>query len=412
MAGYVAVARAPHALRLLGGTLTGRLPTAMAALAIVLLIRADGGGYTLAGALSAVYGVGCAIGQPVLGRIVDRRGQTVVMTAAATVSAVGFAVLAVVGADPLWLAVVATAVAGLATPPLEAGLRALWPDVLRGDQRAVHTAYSLDAAAQEVMFTCGPLLVIAAGALVSPSAAVFVTGLIGLAGTLMVVTAAPSRAWRGTPHTGHWLGPLRVGHLRLLFGALLFVGMALGSINVTAVAWAEERGAGDWSGVVLAALALGALIGGLAYGARSWTGDADRRLRILVGLLAIGYLPLAIAPGPVGMTLLAVVGGLFLAPVIACSFVVVDRWAPPGTVTEAFSWVVTAFGVGTALGSAVSGPVGDALGVGPAYLVAAASGTVALLVLLVGGRGSQRAAGVRTEVGPSLPVAGKEGERA
>ncbi|MFC7467256.1 hypothetical protein ACFQVA_06040 [Actinomadura keratinilytica] len=74
-----------------------------------------------------------------------------------------------------------------------------------------------------------------------------------------------------------------------------------------------------------------------------------------MGLLALGYLPLALTPGVAAMTGLAVVSGLFLAPALACAFVVVDRHAPRGTVTEAFSWLVTVFGVGAALGTGAAG---------------------------------------------------------
>ena len=43
------VLRARGTVYLLGTSLVGRLPTAMAALAIVQLVRLQGGGYTLAG---------------------------------------------------------------------------------------------------------------------------------------------------------------------------------------------------------------------------------------------------------------------------------------------------------------------------------------------------------------------------
>ena len=106
----------------------------------------------------------------------------------------------------------------------------------------------------------------------------------------------------------------------------------------------------------MAALGVGALAGGLVYGAREWPGRPESRLRLLVGLLALGYLPLMLVPGVVAMTALTGVAGVFLAPALACAFVVVDRHAPKGTVTEAFSWLVTTFGVGAAVGTAVAGP--------------------------------------------------------
>ena len=140
---------------------SGRLPNATAAIAD-RAVRPRGGRRPTAspGALAAVYGVANAVGQPLLGRLVD------LLRAAAGAAArprccprSAMAVFAFVGhrircrsRTPRWL------VAGLFTPPLEGGLRALWPSVLRREDQ-VHAAYAMDAVAQEVMFTVGPLLV-------------------------------------------------------------------------------------------------------------------------------------------------------------------------------------------------------------------------------------------------------------
>ncbi|WP_461011753.1 MFS transporter [Streptomyces capparidis] len=377
--------RARHAARLLGGTLLGRLPAAMAALAVMLFARSEGAGYTLASALSAVYGVTVAIGQPLLGRAVDRRGQPRVMAGSALLSAAGFALLAATGPEPLPVAVLAVAVAGLFTPPLEAGLRALWPSVLRRPGQ-VHAAYALDAAAQEVMFAGGPLLVALLVAGTSEGTTLVVTGLLGVAGTLVVVTSRPSRDWRGEEREPHWLGPLRSIGLRALFSSLFFVGLALGAISVAAVAYGERHGGEEVSGWLLAALGLGALTGGLVYGARDWPGTPERRLKLLMAGLAVGYPPLLLTPGVAPMVALSVLSGLFLAPALACSFVVVDRHAPAGTVTEAFSWLVTAFGVGASLGTAAAGPAVSHGGATAGYAVAACGGAVALVVLLATSR--------------------------
>ncbi|PLW72177.1 MFS transporter, partial [Streptomyces sp. DJ] len=117
-----------------------------------------------------------------------------------------------------------------------------------------------------------------------------------------------------------------------------------------------------------------------------WPGVPERRLRLLVAALAVCYLPLALAPGLLAMAALTALAGLFLAPVLACAFVVVDRHAPPGTVTEAFSWLVTAFGVGAALGSGAAGPAAEYGGVEASFSVAGAGGAAALVVLLATSR--------------------------
>ncbi|WP_329525936.1 MFS transporter [Streptomyces sp. NBC_01462] len=384
-AGYLEILRARHAARLLAGTLTGRLPNATAAIAVVLFIRAEGGTYGLAGALAAVYGVANAVGQPLLGRLVDLYGQPRVQLPAALVSALGMAVFALSGTDPLPVAYAAMVVAGLFTPPLEGGLRALWPSVLRRKDQ-VHTAYAMDAVAQEVMFTVGPLLVTLFVSLWSAQAALLILNGIGVLGALWVVVSPPSRAWRSAPREAHWLGALRSPGLLALLGAFLFVGNALGSITVAAVSYADDHGGDAVYGWLMAALGLGALVGGTVYGARQWSGTPERRLRVLVAFLAVCYLPLLLMPGAVAMTALTALAGVFLAPCIACAFIIVDRHAPKGTVTEAFSWLVTTFTVGASVGTGLAGPVVEWGGAVWGFAVPGAAGAAALVVLLATGR--------------------------
>ncbi|MCW5250995.1 MULTISPECIES: MFS transporter [unclassified Streptomyces] len=385
VAGYLEILRARHAARLLVGTLVGRLPNATAAIAIVLFVRAEGGSYSLAGALAAVYGVANAVGQPVLGRLVDLRGQPGVQLPAAVLSALAMAAFALLGTGNAAAAYAAVAAAGLLTPPLEGGLRALWPGVLGGEGR-VHAAYAMDAVAQEVMFTVGPLLVTLSASLWSARAALLVLNAIGVLGALSVVLSPPSRAWRSAPREAHWLGALRSAGLLALLGAFLFVGMALGSITVASVSYADEHGGDAVYGWLMAALGLGALVGGAVYGARAWPGEPARRLRVLVALLAVCYLPLTLRPDPVPMVLLTALAGVFLAPAVACAFVLVDRHAPRGTVTEAFSWLVTTFTVGASVGTGLTGPVVEAGGSLWGFAVPGAAGALSLLVLACTGR--------------------------
>lgn len=380
--GYAELLRARHAVRLLAGTLTGRLPNATGPLAIVLFTRAEGGSYTLAGVLSAVYGLATAVGQPLLGRLVDLHGQPRVMFPAAVLSALGMLLLAVAGTDPVWVAAAGVLIAGLCTPPLEGGLRALWPNVLKGPDK-VHRAYALDAVAQEVMFAVGPLLVTVIVALWNEAAALLVINALGVLGALSVVVSPPSRAWRSAPREPHWLGALRSAGLLALLGTFFFVGLALGAVAVAAVSYADDHGEALISTYLLSALGFGALAGGVVYGARHWPGVPERRLLWLVLALAAGYVPLALAPGVLAMTALAGLSGIFLAPALACAFVVVDRHAPSGTVTEAFSWLVTTFGVGAAAGTAVVGPVIESGGTSAGFAVVGGGGVTAFLVLLL-----------------------------
>lgn len=381
---YLDLLRAPHAARLLGGTLLGRLPNGMGVLAIVLFTRAEGGSYALAGVLAAVHGLAAAVGQPVLGRLMDRYGQPRILISSAIMAGVGFAMIALVGVDATVAVTAAVILSGFATPPLEPGLRALWPDVLK-DPVQVRAAYAMDAASQELLFTLGPLLVIASS-LITGTAPLYVAAVLGVAGTLIVVTSGPSKAWRGQPRAADWAGALRSKGLLILLAALGFIGLSLGVFNVAMVAYAEDKGSSSIAGWLMAVNAFGALTGGVIYGARKWRQAPDRQLPFLFAGLAVGYALLMLTPALPIMLLLSFTAGVFLAPTLACSFGMVEGLAPRGTVTEAFAWIVASMIVGMSAGSAMAGIVLEQAGTRASLILAALGGIAALVIALTGRR--------------------------
>ncbi|MEV8351865.1 MFS transporter [Streptomyces niveus] len=165
---YGAVLGSPYVARLLGGTLVGRLPNGMAPVAIVLLVTTDGGTLAFGGLLSALYGLASALSQPVKGRLMDRHGQTRVSGPAAILNSAALLALPATGTtgSPA-VAIVIVVLGGLAAPPLEAGLRALWPSVLPDPVRR-HTALALDTGTQGLLYITGPLLVAVLTAAHSP----------------------------------------------------------------------------------------------------------------------------------------------------------------------------------------------------------------------------------------------------
>src|SRR5262249_2971987 len=149
---YLSVLRGRHVARLLLGTLLGRLPAGMTALVVALALRQAGAPYGRIGATAAVYAVAAAGGGPVLGRWVGRAGQPRVPVASALLAGLGYALLALAPARPA-AAFAGAALAGLAMPPLEPCLRALWPDIVAEDR--LDTAYALDSASQQLLYVVG-----------------------------------------------------------------------------------------------------------------------------------------------------------------------------------------------------------------------------------------------------------------
>ena len=91
----------------------------------------------------------------------------------------------------------------------------------------------------------------------------------------------------------------------------------------------------------------------------------------LLALVVAGIALLAVASGLVQLGAGMVLAGLGIAPAIACLYLLVDRLAPGGTVTEAFTWVTTAFSTGFAIGNALGGTLVHRVGTDRAFLIAA-----------------------------------------
>jgi MFS family permease len=377
---YLDVLRVPSVPRLLASAVVGRMPTAMAGLAIVLLVREGGGSYAVAGTVAAAYSVALALTSPLLGRLVDRVGQTRVLAGCAGASVLAFAALAAVGrgASPVLLGALA-ALAGGSIPPVAACMRALWSELL-GDGGRLQAAFAVESTAQELIFVVGPPLVALLAALLSPAAAVLGTAVLLLAGTAVFAATPASRAWRPRRRAADWAGPLRSPGIRTVLAAIVLLATAFGTVEVTVVAGAEQLGSRTLAGPLLALWAVGSLVGGLAFGSRASGRGPEQRMIGLLALVVAGIALLAVAAGVAQLAAGMVLAGLGIAPAIACLYLLVDRLAPAGTVTEAFTWVTTAFATGFAAGNALGGTLVHEVGTDGSFLAAAGGVAAAALV--------------------------------
>ncbi|MFJ6438639.1 MFS transporter [Streptomyces sp. NPDC091416] len=351
----------PYVARLLGGTLIGRLPNGMAPMAIVLWTLSADRGLALGGLLSALYGLASALSQPVKGRLMDRYGQAAVhLPAAALNSSLLIALPLAAPHGGTALATTIVVAAGSTAPPLEAGLRSLWPSTLP-DLRLRHAALALDTGTQGLLYIIGPLLAAALASIHSPATALAVTAALGLAGTLVVATAPPSRRWRPAPTTsgtrprGRLAGP----QLASLFVALAGVGCAIGALNVLAVALSDAHGRQMLSGLLPAAFSSGSFLGGLVYGCRTWPGSTPRQLIFCSAAFLGGWLVLLAVHDPYAATAAVALPGAFLTVVVACAYVTTDALTPTGRTSEAYAWLICSIGVGQAAGTALAGRLAD-----------------------------------------------------
>jgi predicted MFS family arabinose efflux permease len=357
----------------------------MIGLALLLLVREQGGSYAAAGAVSGVYFVATAAGAPISGRLVDRRGQARILFSRALIFPALLAcvcVLALVDA-PLALVGAAAAAAGALMPPVGASLRALWPRMF-ADPELRAAAYALEASLQEITFIVGPLLVALLTAAVSPVLALAVAAAVGGVGTLLIAVTEPVRAWRPDErHSGSVLGALESRGVLTLVGLCACLGAGFGGTEVGFPAFAEHHGGAELGSIPLSLFAAGSLVGGLVAGARV-TIPPLQLLRVSTVLLTLGLaLPLLGWSLP-SMAVLAFAAGLAIAPVVMSAYGLVDAVAARGTAAEAFSWLTTAVFVGFSAGMALGGTLIDAYGAKASFVLAIVAAAVGVALAAAG----------------------------
>jgi MFS family permease len=354
-------------------------------LAVVLLVQHETGSFAQAGAVTAAFAVASALSTPAQGRLIDRVGQTRTLPVFAVIGAGLTAVLvaAVLQGAPLAVLILVAALAAAANPPMFPALRPLWADLIdRPDQ--LGTAYAIHAVMAEFNFIVGPILAAALAALVSPAAAVIAITALKTVGTLAFSATRASRQWRGHEHDGprHWLGPLASPGMRAMLVADVPFGAFIGFLDVAIPAFAKEEGSTALAGVLLAALAVGSMIGGVIYGGQPRTLSGVRYAQ-LAALQALFALPLIFADSTLAVGLAMGLAGLAVAPLTVVGSGITDLVAPAGTATEATSWVVTAYSFGLAAGTALAGALVDGPGTRAAFAAAAGCAAFSALVLWV-----------------------------
>jgi len=377
----------PHVAAMTAAALLARVPLGIIGLAIVLFLREETGSYAAAGAVAAAFAVGTGAAAPYAGRLVDRLGSARVLLPMSVVHATAIALLVALGYGkaPLPTLIGASAVAGCALPPISSVMRTLWPSLLGRRDDLVTTAFALDAVIVELVFVTGPALVALLTALLAPAAALALSSVVSLVGTLVFATRPPARARKPVPRVegAGAFGALRARGLQTLMLGTVPIGFALGATEVILPAFSEAEGNRALAGVLLTVWSIGSAAGGIVYGARGHARPlADRFVRFAV-LLPFSLLPLALAPSIAVMFLLVVPAGAIIAPTLAAGNQLVAEVTPPGQQTEAFTWPLTALVLGVAGGNAVAGAVVEAADWQTAFLVAATAGLASGAVLLL-----------------------------
>ena len=374
---YRALLRSPDARGLSAAGFAAQLTQSAGPLGLVLVTQQATGSFATAGAAAAAFAIAGGAGRPVAGRLIDRRGPAPVLAVSAVVHAVPLVAAAAL-AGPGWALIALAAAGGAALPQISAPMRLLLGE---GETRA--TAYALVNVVQELAIITGPVVLGALVALTSARTGLVVLAAAAAAGTLWFAGLAVTRAAR--PQAA----PPGAQPPRLLspaLGVVLaiggFAGAALGAVEVAVPAFAVDEGARAASGLLLAGLSAGGVIGALAGGAGPGSRRAPERAALLLALLGAGLGLCALAPSLAVLAAILVVGGLPLTPALTTVALMIADHAPRRATAEGFGWLSTGVAAGGSAGSAVAGLTVEHAGTALGFVEAsAAAGLGALLAL-------------------------------
>jgi MFS family permease len=187
------------------------MPMSMFGLGTVLLIAALTRRYGLAGVVAAAGSVGYAVAAPQFAKLADRHGQRRVLRPQVMVFAAATAALMVLAEvrAPVAVVVVSSLLAGATMPSIGPMVRARWSALLAGTMR-LHTAFSLESVADEIIFMVGPVVVAVLATGVYPAAGLAASLLLCLVGTVLFTAQRRTEPRAGAPRPAacpRWHGP-------------------------------------------------------------------------------------------------------------------------------------------------------------------------------------------------------------
>ena len=339
-------------------------------------------GYTAAGLVGAATTTGMAVGAPLLGRLVDRRGVRP-MLALTMVAECAFWTVAPRLSYPGLL--VGAFLVGLLGVPVYSVIRqsvaALVPEGRR------RPAFALDSMSVEISYLIGPAVGTLLALQLSTPVALWTVGAGRVGGGLALWALNP--ATRSDDHGATASTGARAWLTTRLAGALLATSAAvflLFGTELVMIASLQTSGQTGAIPVVNAVWALASLSGGFVYGLVR----RDVPLAGLVVGLAAATAPVALGGPWWSFALLLVPAGMLCAPSLAASSDAVIGLAP----AHARGFVTGLHGSAITTGGALATPLAGAL-------IDAASPHVAVLVVVSIGAGAAVVAGMlmRTRAG-------------
>lgn len=380
---YMQLLKLPGATALALPAASARIAVAMAPLALLIAMTATGSSASQAGLVSGLYSTGMAVASPLTGRLAERFGGRLFLL----LGGIATTALCAIAFHPgQYLELILGFTAGFATPPVGAAMRSSWQRLTpTGNDVLLQRTFTFEATLTEIYFILAPIIVATLYAVGSPQSTVLATAAFLFAGSVGFGFRFPKVPDASKSHFASIISPRF-----LIILLLIALTSAISSAEIVAIlAYFESSNIyASWIGVVLAIESVAAVVSGVLYGRRHWTGSPLSRyialmlaLTTTAALLPVVQLAETLIVPLTGLILFCI--GLTLAPTGSEEFQLVSLVVPPGRTTSAFSLVGAAIGSGSGLGLALGGGVVDWLGVWAGLLLPAALSLASLFVVLL-----------------------------
>jgi MFS family permease len=202
-----------------------------------------------------------------------------------------------------------------------------------------------------------------------------------------------SRAWRPEPGGAPGrAGALRGSGVRVLVAVFILAGLGIGAVEVAVPAALDAMGQRSLIGLLFGLWGLGSMLAGFAISRMGPSADPPRRLAILLTAWGAAHVAIGLATSTTALALLLLAAGLSIAPTFVSANGMLDRLAPRGTLTEAFTWLSTGLTAGLALGSSIGGAITEAASPGAAMAILGVGGFLAAGVVALSAHGALRPA--------------------
>jgi MFS family permease len=265
---------------------------------------------------------------------------------------------------PVWVYMLVGLVGGLSTPPVQSAVRTIYPKMVNAQQ--LSPLFALDAAAQEIIWVAGPVIITFVSIQISTVLGVVVAGAFLVGGGAWFI-ASPEVGRVRIPRSRRSLGAvlLKKPVIFATVSGFLLIG-ACAAIEASVVSVFGHGG--PQAGIILAIWSVGSLIGGLAIG---HAGIGPWALARRMGVVALGMAISVFAIGSFwGLTAALLVAGFGIAPSLGVMSAIVSASVKFSETAEAYGWVGTGQLIGAALGSASAGFFIDGIGPVGGFVIA------------------------------------------